>query len=282
MNAMTRLWQRGRERLPFCVGLDTAADYLPEDFRRQFAAPAAAVAEFNRRIIDATCELVAGFKVQIAYYEAAGVQGMAAYADTLSYLRQRGTVVIADVKRGDIAATARQYAQAHFTGDFAADIITLNPYLGFDSLEEYFPYFAAGKGGFVLLQTSNPGWRDIQALAGTDGRLVCEVVAGRLLAIAAGQTVDQVSPLGVVVGCTEPGAAGRWRQRLEGMMVLIPGYGAQGGSPEVVRALLGEERRGVVNLSRAVLLAWRRTGGDFAAAARAELVRLAAEAGYGL
>ena len=96
------------------------------------------------------------FKVQIAYYEALGLDGMRAFADTVRYARSRGAVVISDVKRGDIAATADKYAAAHFTGDFETDIVTVNAYMGEDALSPYYPYLERGKGVFVLVRTSNP------------------------------------------------------------------------------------------------------------------------------
>ena len=101
---------------------------------------------------------MAVYKLQIAYYEALGLEGLKAYADTLKYLKANDLLSIADIKRGDISATAKMYAKAHFQGEFEADFITLNPYMGFDSIEPYEEYLASGKKGiFVLLRTSNPG-----------------------------------------------------------------------------------------------------------------------------
>ena len=146
-----------------CLGLDTSPDYLPDGFKNKFSTAAEAVFEFNRQIIDETCGAIACYKVQIAYYEALGIEGLQAYARTLKYIRAKNVPVIADVKRGDIKDTAAMYAKAHFTGDFESDFMTLNPYLGFDSLEPYKPYFNE-KGCFVLMRTSNPGAKDIQYL----------------------------------------------------------------------------------------------------------------------
>ncbi len=100
------------------------------------------------------------YKVQIAYYEAMGIKGMVLYKKTLEYIREKGGIVIADIKRGDISATAKMYAKAHFEGDFESDFITLNPYMGMDTLEPYKDYFKnKDKGAFLLLRTSNEGSR---------------------------------------------------------------------------------------------------------------------------
>ena len=123
-----------------CVGLDTDLEYLPKDFLSQFSHMSDALFHFNKEFIDATVDVSACFKVQIAYYEAYGMQGMEAYRKTLEYLRQKDTVIIADVKRGDIAKTAEMYAKAHFTGDFEADFITVNPYMGLDTITPFLPF----------------------------------------------------------------------------------------------------------------------------------------------
>ena len=124
-----------------------------------------AIFQFNKEIIDATLDVVACYKVQIAYYEALGLAGLIAYKNTLQYLREKDAIIIADIKRGDIAATASQYAKAHFTGDFEADFITLSPYMGMDSIEPYMPYMESGKKGvFVLVRTSNKGAEDFENL----------------------------------------------------------------------------------------------------------------------
>src|SRR5699024_1324528 len=131
---------------------------------------------FNKRIIDETADLVACFKPQIAYYEAHGLEGMMAYKKTLDYLRSKDLLVIGDIKRSDIASTAEMYAKAHFEGDFEVDFVTLNPYMGFDSIEPYLPYFNSGeKGAFVLLRTSNPGAKDIEMLNHADEPLFMTV-----------------------------------------------------------------------------------------------------------
>ena len=163
MSNMDALFDAVAQRGHVCLGLDTALEYLPPSVQGNAPSPAEAILAFNRAIIDATIDLAACFKVQIAYYEALGLAGLQTYALTLAYLRERGALVIADIKRSDIADTARAYARAHFQGDFEADFVTLNPYLGMDTLEPWLEHAdQRGKGAFVLMRTSNPGRSDLQ------------------------------------------------------------------------------------------------------------------------
>ena len=143
---MDKLFKRVEERGVVCVGLDTALDYVPS-FLKEGKSAEDAIFEFNKAIIDSTNDVAACFKVQIAYYEALGIDGMMAYKRTLEYLREKDAITISDIKRGDIAATATQYAKAHFEGDFETDFITLSPYMGMDSIEPYLPYLETGKKG---------------------------------------------------------------------------------------------------------------------------------------
>ena len=160
-----------------CVGLDTDVTYLPEALAKQFPSIEDGLFAFNKAIIDSTLDVSACYKVQIAYYEAYGMAGLRAYARTLAYLREKNAVIIADIKRGDIAKTAEMYAKAHFTGEFEADFITLSPYMGLDSLSPYLPYIKEnGKGVFVLIRTSNEGAKDIEYLPTENGKRVYHVV----------------------------------------------------------------------------------------------------------
>lgn len=164
---------------PLCVGLDTDPSYIPENIVSTYQSAPAAVLAYNKAIIDRVVadKSACCFKVQIAYYEAMGLEGMKVYAETLKYIRSQaggGLLAISDIKRGDIGATSDAYAKAHFTGDFETDIITINPYMGFDTLQPFTKYSwpeKGGKGAFVLLCTSNPGMVDIehQRLAGGSG-----------------------------------------------------------------------------------------------------------------
>ena len=163
MYNMDKLYEAVIEKGHVCVGLDTAPDYVPPIERRRVSSDAEAVLAFNRAIIDLTADKVACFKVQIAYYEAMGRAGLDTYAKTLSYIHEKKSLVIADIKRGDIADTALQYAKAHFEGDFEADFVTLSPYMGMDSIEPWLSYAEkTGKGAFVLMRTSNKGMRDFE------------------------------------------------------------------------------------------------------------------------
>lgn len=251
---------------PLCVGLDTDPSYIPENIVKSFASPAQAVLAYNKAIIDrvkrdnsACC-----FKVQIAYYEAMGLEGMKVFSETLKLVRESGLIAISDIKRGDIGATSDAYARAHFTGDFETDIITVNPYMGFDTLKPFSKYGApelGGKGAFVLLRTSNPGMVDIEQQELAAGGRVLDRVGGELENISSefgavwpGQTC---SPVGAVVGCTEESDAKALRSAYKDIFFLIPGYGAQGGAARIAATLL-TEAGGTVNSSRGILCAWKK------------------------
>ncbi|MDR2185358.1 MAG: orotidine-5'-phosphate decarboxylase, partial [Treponema sp.] len=205
MYNMDRLYEAVAARGPVCVGLDTAAEYLPPSERRRAASDAQAVLAFNRAIIDATVDVSACFKIQIAYYEELGLAGLETYAKTLAYLREQGALVIADIKRGDIADTALRYARAHFAGDFEADFVTLSPYMGMDSIEPWLSYTdTRGKGAFVLMRTSNPGMRDFEYQELRAGGRLYDAVGDRLAELAAGRRGKYgYGAFGAVVGCTE-------------------------------------------------------------------------------
>jgi orotidine-5'-phosphate decarboxylase len=265
-----RLYERIAETGPVCLGLDTSPSYLPPGLAEKEGGEAEGVFAFNRAVIDATFDLVACFKVQIAYYEALGLRGMKAYADTLAYARSKGIQVIADVKRGDIAATADRYAKAHFTGDFEADWITVNPFMGMDTIETFMKQaLAADKGIFVLARTSNPGAADFQyqTVEAPTGRRnpLYLTVASRIASIAALCIGDHgYSAVGAVTGCTHRDEARAIRQILRACFLLIPGYGAQGGTAEDVASYLTAGNGGVANASRSLLLAWREGEGGAA------------------
>src|SRR3712207_522664 len=135
-----KLFKVVEEKGHVCLGLDTDVTYLPTGYLKKFASISDAIFNFNKEIIDSTFDVVACYKVQIAYYEAYGIEGLKAYSKTLKYIREKNVISIADIKRGDIAKTAEMYAKAHFTGAFESDFITLNPYMGLDSIEPYLEY----------------------------------------------------------------------------------------------------------------------------------------------
>ena len=244
-----------------CVGLDTAADYLPPRMRRESLSDAEGVLAYNRKIIDATLDVSACFKVQIAYYEALGLAGLKTYAETLRYIRDSGGLVIADIKRGDIAATASRYAAAHFAGDFEADFVTLSPYMGMDSIEPWLVYAdRKGKGAFVLMRTSNKGMRDFEYRELKTGGRLYNAVGDKLTELAARYTgAYGYGAFGAVVGCTEQEEALAIREKQSNLFFLIPGYGAQGGAAADAALLLRDGNGGVVNASRSILKAWSRT-----------------------
>lgn len=254
-----KLFKAVEEKGHVCVGLDTDISYIPEKFVQAQESTSEAIFQFNKRIIDATVDVAACFKVQIAYYEALGLEGLIAYKKTLEYLRSKDTITIADIKRGDISKTAEMYAKGHFEGDFEADFITLSPYMGLDSIEPFLKYIESGeKGVFPLIRTSNEGAKDIQYIKDENGERIFNVV-GKKIQDMAHKYIGECgySPIGGVVGCTHREEAVEIRKTLHEMFFLIPGYGAQGGGAEDVKALLKDGNGGVVNSSRGILLAYK-------------------------
>ena len=272
-----KLYERVEERGVVCLGLDTDASYIPQHILSGKSLDEA-IFQFNKEIIDATLDVVACYKVQIAYYEALGLAGLIAYKNTLQYLREKDAIIIADIKRGDIAATASQYAKAHFTGNFEADFITLSPYMGMDSIEPYMPYMESGKKGvFVLVRTSNKGAEDFENLDIEGGKKLYNEVADKIT--EAGQTVKGrygYTAIGGVIGCTHVEEGKEIRNRYSNMFFLIPGYGAQGGTAEDVALYLKNGNGGVVNSSRGILLAYKKENREleFAECARNEAIKM--------
>ena len=272
-----KLYERVEERGVVCLGLDTDASYIPQHILSGKSLDEA-IFQFNKEIIDATLDVVACYKVQIAYYEALGLAGLIAYKNTLQYLREKDAIIIADIKRGDIAATASQYAKAHFTGDFEADFITLSPYMGMDSIEPYMPYMESGKKGvFVLVRTSNKGAEDFENLDIEGGKKLYNEVADKIT--EAGQTVKGrygYTAIGGVIGCTHVEEGKEIRNRYSNMFFLIPGYGAQGGTAKDVALYLKNGNGGVVNSSRGILLAYKKENKEleYAECARNEAINM--------
>lgn len=265
-HAMQKLQEDAKKFGPLCVGLDTDPSYIPENIIKNYSSSAEAVLAYNLALIErikkdqsACC-----FKIQVAYYEAMGLKGMEVYAKTVKAVRDAGFIAISDIKRGDIAATAEAYARAHFIGDFETDIITINPYMGFDTLKPFTEYTAAEKGSkamFVLLRTSNPGMVDIEQQELKNGGRVLDRVGNELnniLQESKKEYADETcSPVGAVVGCTEESDARALRDAYPEIFFLIPGYGAQGGAAKICGILL-EKCGGTVNSSRGILCAWKK------------------------
>ena len=263
MTNMDKLYDAVKARGPVCVGLDTDFSYLPEGFADTALTAGENIVRFNKALIDATKAVAGCFKVQIAYYESLGLDGLKAYKETLDLVKAAGVPVIADVKRGDIAKTAEMYAKAHFDGDFEADFMTLAPYMGLDSIKPYMPYIEnKGKGVFVLVRTSNPGAVDFEYEKLADGRHVYDMVGDKIYEMGKGCMGERgFSSLGMVIGGTHIEEATEIRNRYADSFFLIPGYGAQGGKAEDIAQYLTQGNGGVVNSSRGILLAWKKQPG---------------------
>jgi len=250
-----------KNRSLLCIGLDPDPELMP----------GVDILQFNKAIIDATRDLVCAYKPNLAFYEALGTAGPAILEKTIKYVP--GDIpVIGDAKRGDIGNTARAYARALFSV-LGFDAATVNPYLGFDSLEPFISY--QDKGVFVLCRTSNKGALDFQDL-NTDGRPLYETVAHKAM------EWNTHGNVGLVVGATYPEELKRVRSICPEMCLLIPGIGAQGG--DLASAVnYGVDARGekaIINVSRQVLYASREE--DFARAARAAAEKLRKEINFHL
>jgi orotidine-5'-phosphate decarboxylase len=238
-----------------CVGLDPEPERFPEPWR----GDPARIFDFCARIVDATHDLVCAFKPQIAYFAAQRAEEQ--LERLLSHIRRVApdVPVILDAKRGDIGATAEQYAREAFVR-YAADAVTLSPYMGFDSIEPYLRH--DGRGLFLLCRTSNPGAADLQGLPLASGLALYEQVA----ALAAGPW-QRDGRVGLVVGATAPAELARVRELAPTLPLLVPGVGAQGGDAHAaVRAGWRPGAPILVNSSRAILYA--RSDAEFAQGAR--------------
>lgn len=274
-----KLFKTVEEKGHVCVGLDTDLSYIPNIFLNKFSSLEDAIFEFNKAIIDETFDVAACYKPQIAYYEALGISGLMAYKKTLEYIKGKGGISIGDIKRGDISKTAEMYGKAHFEGDFEADFITLNPYMGLDSIQPYLPYIKEKeKGVFLLVRTSNKGAKDIQYIDTLDGKKVFNLVGEKIQNLGK-ECIGECgySSIGGVVGCTHVEEGVELRNKLNSMFFLIPGYGAQGGKAEDVALYLKNGNGGVVNSSRGIMLAYKKHEdgeANFAKYARKEVIRM--------
>lgn len=245
-----------------CVGLDPRLDLLPESVRTG-KSPAAAYEEFCCRIIDTVAPLVPVVKPQAAFFEALGPAGCNALANVNAYAKQMGLIVIMDAKRGDIGTTAEAYAQAYLGGTdnvWNCDSLTVNPFLGDDTLKPFENACTAnGTGIFVLVKTSNPGSAFIQQ-AKANGFDVSQSIAQWIFkqnSEICGATVCY-GPIGAVVGATYPDELVRLRDQLSNAWLLIPGYGAQGGTAKELSAAWNADGYGaIVNSSRGIIFAYR-------------------------
>ncbi|MEA4938102.1 MAG: orotidine-5'-phosphate decarboxylase [Christensenella sp.] len=253
--SMDKLVRAAQQKGPVCVGLDTQLSFLPDYLKQKDWSDGEKFFEFNRLIIDATEDEAGCFKLQIACYEALGLDGMQAFAKTLQYARARGNVTITDAKRGDIASTAEQYAKAHFSGDFETDVMTINVFMGEDAVSPYYPYLAKDKGVFAQVKTSNPSGKDFQDLL-VDGETLYERTARKVSAWGERFLGESgFSAIGAVTGLTYPEEFERIRPLLPYTFLLIPGYGAQGGTGKDIAGFFRDGIRGVVNSSRGLITA---------------------------
>lgn len=266
---------------PTVAGLDARVEYVPTHILKKYTdrygetlqAAAEAVLEFDCGLIDALYDVVPAVKPQAAYFEMLGWRGMEVMEKVMTYARSKGLYVIADIKRGDIGTTAAAYSEAWLgvtrVGEtdcpvFNADCVTLNGYMGSDAVKPFLnDCLARGKAAFVLAKTSNASSVELQDMVAGD-RLVYNVM-GDLIERWGKDTAGKYgfNVLGAVVGATHPAVLKELRRRLPHTFFLVPGYGAQGGTAADVRYAFDELGRGaVINASRSIMCAWKKTGGD--------------------
>ena len=257
-----------------CLGIDPRPEAHPlthpNRFKNDPAQVAKAVVYYFQAIIQATEDLVACYKLQSAFFEALGIPGLISMAQLIADIKSRGIPVILDAKRGDIGSTAEAYAQAYLGESvFSADALTVNPYLGIESLAPFLTQAVSEERGlFVLVKTSNLGSADFQDVQTEGGRKLYERVADSLTDVAKRHLSGQYSPLGAVVGATHPEELGELRQRLPHSIFLVPGYGAQGASAKDIVGAFDKDGLGaVVSSSRA--LTYITQEDDFSARAKA-------------
>jgi len=261
---------------PTVVGLDPTYEMMPQTIRdemlERYGKTTEAVGRmflrFNQELIDHVLDLVPAVKLQIAMYEKYGIEGLKSYIQTIAYAKEKGLLVIGDIKRGDIASTAAAYA-AHLGGVeieglqfdlWNEDAVTLNPYMGFDGIEPFLlPCNQYDKGIFILVKTSNPSGKEIQDLI-ADGRPVYEHTA-KLVSkwgeLAMG--TNGYSRVAAVVGATYQEQGLELRKKMPHTFFLIPGYGAQGASGEDIKGYFDRDGRGcVVNSSRGIIAAYQK------------------------
>lgn len=256
-----------QKNTPCIVGLDPALERMPESWlqsqgiskQSSLADRAEAIYQYNLMVLDGICDLVPAVKPQSAYYELFGSAGFIALEKTIMAARDRGLLVILDVKRGDIASTAQAYAQSYLPSQpprpFEADAITIVPYLGTDCLNPFFEEATKwGKGIFVCVKTSNPGAAIVQEQQ-IDSRYLYEIIADLIQSTSA-KSIGKYgySGIGAVVGATYPEAARRLRQQLPNSLFLVPGVGAQGGGNQGIKACFNPDGLGaIVSSSRAIM-----------------------------
>ena len=275
MNAIDNLIKKIKETgNPTVMGLDPRYDMIPEVVRKKYSNDlegiSKAILEYNKELIDNTYDIVPAIKPQLAFYEMFGIEGMKTFKETCRYAKEKGMIVIADAKRGDIGSTAKGYSNAYLGQTTLGeekisvfdniDFLTVNPYMGSDSIKPFVEECVAfDKGIFVLVKTSNPSSGELQDLRLENGETVYEHVAN--LVEEWGKELrgkDGYSSVAAVVGATYPEQLKEIREKAPHTYFLIPGYGAQGGKAEDIA--LGFDNNGlggIVNASRSLMCAYK-------------------------
>ena len=275
MNAIDKLIEKIKEtNNPTVMGLDPRYDMIPEVVRKKYTNDlegiSKAILEYNKELIDNTYDIIPAIKPQLAFYEMFGIEGMKAFKETCKYAKEKGMIVIADAKRGDIGSTAKGYSNAYLGQTPIAeekisvfdniDFITVNPYLGVDSIKPFVEDCAEyGKGIFVLVKTSNPSSGELQDLKLENGETVYEHVAN--LVEEWGEELRGkygYSSVSAVVGATYPQQLKGIREKAPHTYFLIPGYGAQGGKAnDIALGFDSNGLGGIVNASRSLMCAYK-------------------------
>lgn len=260
---------------PIVVGLDPMLNYIPEhiqkkafaEFGETLEGAAEAIWQYNKGIVDATCDLIPAVKPQIAMYEQFGIPGLIAYKKTVEYCKAKDLVVIGDIKRGDIGSTSAAYAVGHLGqvqvgskkyAGFDEDFATVNPYLGSDGVKPFMDVCKEEKKGiFVLVKTSNPSSGEFQDRV-IDGRPLYELVGEKVAQWGDELMGDGYSYVGAVVGATYPEMGKVLRKIMPKTFILVPGYGAQGGKGADLVHFFNEDGLGaIVNSSRGIIAAYK-------------------------
>ena len=260
---------------PIVVGLDPMMNYIPEfiqkkafeEYGETLEGAAEAIWQYNKGIIDATCDLIPAVKPQIAMYEQFGIEGLKAYKKTIDYCHEKDLVVIGDIKRGDIGSTSAAYAVGHLGkvqvgtksyAGFDEDFATVNPYLGSDGVKPFIDVCKEEKKGlFILVKTSNPSSGEFQDRQ-IDGRPLYELVGEKVAQWGEEHMDDTYSYIGAVVGATYPEMGKVLRKLMPKTFILVPGYGAQGGKGADLVHFFNEDGLGaIVNSSRGIIAAYK-------------------------
>ncbi|MBP5263584.1 MAG: orotidine-5'-phosphate decarboxylase [Lachnospiraceae bacterium] len=264
-----------KTQAPIVVGLDPMMKYVPSQIQKaafaQFGetleGAAEAIWQYNKGIVDAIYDLVPAVKPQIAMYEQFGIPGLVAFKKTVDYCKEKGLVVIGDIKRGDIGSTSEAYAVGHlgkvavganaFYG-FDEDFVTVNPYLGSDGVKPFVKICKEEKKGiFVLVKTSNPSSGEFQDRL-VDGKPLYEIVGEKVAEWGADCMGDGYSYVGAVVGATYPEQGKLLRKVMPKAFILVPGYGAQGGKGADLVHFFNEDGLGaIINSSRGIIAAFQ-------------------------